>query len=401
MLGTFEGKTRRRPLLHVLRRRRRLREGLVQLLAVSAGVALGVLLPRITSGPTVDGAAAAQLLIGLGAAIIPFIGIVFSLLFLVVQFGTTTWTPRLNLFRDSPLVWRSFAYFVGLMVWAASAALTVGGREEVSVVVPIVGVVGVIGALLVFRALQMEAFRSIQLAPTLAEITGRGRTVIDALYGEPFDPARASRAPLPEARREIRWPAHAGVLRQIHLPALVDAATRVDGIVELTVEVGDVVREGGVVAVLRGGAGDVDAPALLASFDVGLERTFDQDPRFAFRLLADIALRALSPAVNDQTTAVEVVDAIDSLLSRVSSRDLDVGWIRNAAGELQVVIPVPGWEEYVDLAIGDIVRAGAAVPPLLRRLGKLIDDITEAAPTARHNVLADWRERLESSPVRQ
>ena len=83
--------------------------------------------------------------------------------------------------------------------------------------------------------------------------------------------------------------------------------------------------------------------AVLAGLVTGQERTFDQDPLFAFRLLADIAMRALSPAVNDPATAVQVLDTIESLLQPLASRDLDVADVTDSAGTVRVVLALPSW----------------------------------------------------------
>jgi len=370
------------------------RAGLVQLFAVLVAVVLGLTLPRISGGPTLDTRAVTQLLVGLAAALIPFMGVVFSLLFLVVQFGATNWTPRLNLFRDNPIVWRSFAYLTGVIVWSATAALVTSSRDEVSVVVPITALLSVLGALTVFRAVQMEAFRSIQLAPTIAAVVGRGRVVIDALYQDrAVDEYRAAPS-LPEVSAELRWSGHSGVLRQIDLPTLVAAATRIDGIVELTVPVGSIVSEGAVAARVRGSHAAVHAGDVLSALEVGLERTFDQDPLFAFQLLVDIALRALSPALNDQTTALHAIDAIDSLLTPLATRRLDIGHIRSATGELRVVLPVPNWDTYVQLAIDDIARAGRENPRITSRLIVLVENLADVALPARRAALEPWRQQL-------
>src|SRR5262249_52507270 len=162
-------------------------------------------------------------------------------------------------FRDNPIVWRSFAFLTGVIVWSATAALVTSSRDEVSVVVPITALLSVLAALTVFRALQMEAFRSIQLAPTIAAVVDRGRTVIDALYQDRDDDECRAAPSLPEVSAELRWSGPSGVLRQIDLPTLVAAATRMDGIVELTVQVGSIVSEGGTAARVRGTNVAVDA----------------------------------------------------------------------------------------------------------------------------------------------
>jgi uncharacterized membrane protein len=291
-------------------------------------------------------------------------------------------------------VWRSFAYLTGVIVWSATAALVTSSRDEVSVVVPIMALLSVLGALTVFRAVQMEAFRSIQLAPTIAAIVGRGRAVLDALYQDRGDDELRTEPSLPEVSAELRWSGHSGVLRQIDLPTLVAAATRIDGIVELTVQVGCIVSEGGVVALVRGHTAAVDADDVLSALDVDLERTFDQDPLFAFQLLVDMALRALSPALNDQTTALHAIDAIDSLLTPLATRRLDIGFIRSATGELRVVLPVPDWNSYVQVAVDDIARAGRENPRITSRLVALVDSLADVALPTRRAALESWRQQL-------
>jgi len=370
-------------LLHTLRRKRKLRANLAQLLFVIVGVSVGLAVPKITAGPTVEAVAVKTLLFGLSAAVIPFVGIVFSLLFLVVQFGNTALTPRLNLFRDDPLVWRSFGYFMGVFVGCAVAGLAIGSDQTVSVLVPIVALTAALGILVVFRSLQFAGFRSIQFAPTLRDIAERGRAIIDALYPEPFDEHAAGEDPVPPVTSQVRWPHHNSILQQIDLPALMVAAERSDSVVELTIAVGDVLREGAVVAQIRSTENRPSDDAILASLTAGLERTFDQDPRFAFRLLVDIALRALSPAINDQTTGVQVIDGIDGLLATLEMRDLDVGFVGAADGTLRVVLTLPSWEEYLALAIDEISLSACAIPTVLARIDRMLSDLAADAPEAR------------------
>lgn len=110
-----------------LQRRRRLRQVGLQLAAILLAVVCVMVVPRTPTGIPVPGPEVTEMLVGLGAPAFGFIALVYSLLFLAVQFGTTTLTPRLNLFRDDPIVWRSFSYFTWLGVistWAGSAVQT-------------------------------------------------------------------------------------------------------------------------------------------------------------------------------------------------------------------------------------------------------------------------------------
>jgi uncharacterized membrane protein len=124
------------PLSRFGQPRRRLRAGLVQLLFAVAELGLGLLLPRITVAPTVASSRVTETLIGVGLGVLRLVSIIFSLLFLVVQWAFSSLSPRLNLFRDDPIVWRTFGLAVGVFVFSVTAALVIGNDPEVPVIVP-------------------------------------------------------------------------------------------------------------------------------------------------------------------------------------------------------------------------------------------------------------------------
>ena len=144
---------------------------------------------------------------------------------------------------------------------------------------------------------------------------------------------------------------------------------------------GDTLQQGAPIADLHGGEA-ADA-AVLAGLVTGPERTFGQDPLFAFRLLADIAMRALSPAVNDPATAVQVLDTIDSLLQALVSRDLDVAEVTDDAGTVRVVLALPSWDDYLRTGLDDLIESAAQSPMVLLRARTLLTTLLNAAPPAR------------------
>jgi uncharacterized membrane protein len=369
------------------RPRHRLRAGLVQLLFALAGLGLGLLLPRITAEPTVASSRVTETLIGVGFGVLGLVSIIFSLLFLVVQWAFSSLSPRLNLFRDDPIVWRTFGLAVGVFVFSVTAALVIGNDPEVSVVVPAAEVAGVLAALALIRNLQVKAFASIQLAPTLSAIAAQGRGVLDDLYPRLGPDGRNSAAPLPPLRRAVTWPHRQAILQQLDLHRLLDAAVG-GAVIVLRARIGDTLQDGAVVADLHGG--DASDAAILAGLLTGPERTFQQDPLLAFRLLADIGLRALSPAVNDPATAVQVLDTIQSLLAPLVTRDLDIPEITDAAGAVKVVLALPSWDEYLRIALDDLVEAGSRSPMVLLRARTLLAGLLDAAPAQRRSSIT-WR----------
>jgi uncharacterized membrane protein len=372
------------------RPRRRLRAGLVQLVFAVAGLGLGLLLPRITAEPTVASTRVTEALIGVGFGVLGLVSVIFSLLFLVVQWAFGSLSPRLNLFRDDPIVWRTFGLAVGVFVFSVTSALVIGNDPEVSVIVPAVEVAGVLAAIALLRNLQVKAFASIQLAPTLSAIAAQGRGILDDLYPGPGPSAQPPAAPLPPLRRAVTWPGQQAILQQLDLRRLLDAAAG-GAVIVLRARIGDTLQNGAVAAYLHGGdGGDASDAAILGGLVTGPERTFHQDPLFAFRLLADIGLRALSPAVNDPATAVQVLDTIESLLTPLVTRNLDVADIADDAGAVRVVLALPSWDDYLRIALDDLIESGSRSPMVLLQARALLSGLLNAAPPQRRSPVT-WR----------
>ena len=375
-----------RKLGRALRRRRRLRVGITQLFYVLAGVALGLLLPQITVGFTVPQAEAAQMLFAVGAGLLTFIGVVFSLLFLVVQFGSTTFTPRLNLFHSAPIVWHAFAFYTGVLVYAFVAALSTSGDDRMTGLVPVVTIVLLLVAIALFRTLQMRAFSSIQLAATLAQVTQRGRQVLDGVYPDkPLPEAGDPEGPraLPHGTREVIWMGGPGILQAIDVPLIISTARDADAAVEILVPFGETVQQRAPVALVHGPSDPSLDAVVVKAIRTGPDRTFEQDPALAFRVLADIALRAVSSAINDPTTAAQVLDSEESLLRMLVGRDLDVGEVTGPSGNARVLLPLPRWDDYVALAFDELIEMGADHVQVRRRLERLLRDLIALAPASR------------------
>lgn len=386
----------RRPPARLLRAHRRLRAGLVELLFAGAGLALGLVLPRVDVGPTVESGKAAQLLFSLGLGVVGVVTIVFSLLFSVVQWSASTFSPRLSIFRDDPLVWRTFAVTLGGFVFCITAG-TAGGRAgRVSLLVPITATVSTLTALGLIWVLQSRAFRSIQLSRVLTAVATRGRAVIDDLYPSALSaPAGAPATPaLSAPLRIVTWVGPPTVAQQLDLGRLVEAAAHADALVVFRVSVGSALQDGSPLAGIH--HGELSDAVVRAAVVRGAERSFDQDPMLAIRLLADIALRALSPAVNDPATAVDALDATEGLLRTLAARNLRAGDIVDSDGVLRVRLVLPSWEDYLRTAIEDLLPVAARVPMVLERIHVLLTHLVETSPSSRHATLLQLSVRVRA-----
>lgn len=364
------------------RPRRRARVALVHLLAALVGGAVGVTLPLLHVAPMLAAGRVGGMLATLGFGLISLISVIFSLLYLVAQWAFANLTPRLSSFIDDPLVWRTFGLAIGLFVYCVLAALAVADSDKVTFLVPVVALLGVLAVLALIRNVQFAAFSSIQLMPTLARIAGEGRAALDRLYPERFPGDEAApAAPAGPPSSTVLWPHQAAYVQQIDLAGLVDAARAAGSLIVLRPAVGSVVHPGAPVADCFGGA--VSDDAVLPAVVGGHYRTFAQDPVLPFRLLADICLRALSPAVNDPATARQALEAGADLLRLVAGRNLAVGAVADGDGAPRVIFAVPGWADYVRTWADDVIEAAAHSPMVLQEAVVQLRELAQSVPQVR------------------
>jgi uncharacterized membrane protein len=245
------------------------------------------------------------------------------------------------------------------------------------------------------RTLQFRAYRSLQFGATIMDITAVGERLLRVLYTDELPAEDPPRRPgLPPLRAQVIWPNGYCQLRQVDLPKLVAMASSAGAVAELRVAIGSELRRDQVVANIHGGHRSIGDGDLLSLLDVGVDRSFDQDPLFAFRLLVDIALRALSTAINDPITSVQATAGVHALLHTIVDRDLDIGRIGDAHGEVRVILPVPTWDDYLAIGIDELTPYLGPFPQARTRLVQMVDDLIAEAPPARREALEARRAAL-------
>ncbi|HEU0163576.1 MAG TPA: DUF2254 family protein, partial [Thermomicrobiales bacterium] len=126
---------------------------------------------------------------------------------------------------------------------------------------------------------------------------------------------------------------------------------------------------------------------------IGDERTFSQDPKYVLRILSDIGVRALSPGINDPTTATDVLNVVERLLGYLAARNLGDGLQCDDAGELRVEFPVADWEDFVSVALDEIRLYGIQSAQVSRRLICVLETLIADVPEKRRPVLLDRLDR--------
>jgi len=222
----------------------------------------------------------------------------------------------------------------------------------------------------------------------LAVIGRRGREVIGEMFprldelgsaprpswNEALEAAR--RRPLTQTLTHATEPR---TITHLDIDALVRLASASDAVIVLECAVGDSLVEDTVLLRVFGGDTPIREAALRRGVGLAKERTFEQDPKYPLRLLVDIAIKALSPAINDPTTAVQALDQIEDLLRRLGRHVLDSGCVGDAGGTVRLVFPTPTWDDYLGLAFDEIRQFGGGSVQVMRRLRSALVGVAESA----------------------
>jgi uncharacterized membrane protein len=243
------------------------------------------------------------------------------------------------------------------------------------------------------------AARLLRPGSILATVSTGGLAVIAAVYPDPLGDVGdvvTTVEPWPESpRRTVEHEGLSQVVLAVDVRALMLMARRTRGLVEFVPQVGDFLAEGEPLFVLYGGATALNERALRTTVATGPERTMEQDPLFALRILVDIALKALSPAINDPTTGVLAIDQIHRLLRAVGRRRLHGDVLTDGLGQPRVIFRTPNWDDFVHLACTEIRASGAGNMQIARRLRALLNNLIASLPRHRHQALIDERDRLD------
>jgi uncharacterized membrane protein len=188
-----------------------------------------------------------------------------------------------------------------------------------------------------------------------------------------------------------------------NLKRLTSLAQRADGIIEFVPRVGDFVAVGQPLFRLYGGAAAIDDRVLRSQVAFGPERTIEQDSTFAFRVIVDVAIKALSKAINDPTTAVLAIDQLHHLLRLVGRRHLHddaLDALYDSNRTLRLFFPTPDWEDFVQLTFSEIRLYGAQNFQIARRLRAMIENLSSTLPEARRPALRREQNLLDGMPER-
>jgi uncharacterized membrane protein len=327
-----------------------------------------------------------------------FIVFTFGSLLVAIQVASGQYTPRIiatTLLRDNVI-----RYTVGFFVFTFLFGIRDLGRTETTVHQFVAFVAGLLGLICIVAFLFLIDYAARLLRPvSLVRRVGEyGLAVMESVYpersAEAQSTAESQQSPGPP-ERTILYRGKSAMVVAVNVETLFVEAEKAKGVIEFVPQVGDFVGSDEPLFILHGGAHAIDERKLRASVVLGSERTMDQDPLFAFRILADIAIKALSKSINDPTTAVLAIDQLHRLLRSAGTRNLRTDQILDRAGKLRVIFRTPNWEDFVHLAFTEIRFYGAENMQIARRLRAMIINLTDTLPAQDHAALREELELLD------
>jgi uncharacterized membrane protein len=372
--------------------------GMVVLAVALFGITIGldrraaagelVLPPVVTSG---SADAARQILIAIAAAVITVAGVVFSITILVLQLASQQFGPRMlrNFIRDRGTQ-LSLGAFVATFVYAILTLTVV--TDPPNTFVPHLSATVAVALTLVDLGVLIyyidHVATSIQLTSVVSGIAADFRSTLaniqaDAKRLQVAEPLDETGPPGEAASFAGRIPAdESGFLQAIGHERLVEIATRANAVIRLLHRPGHFVVAGQLLAVVApASAVPTVASALTDAHFIGPNRTLTQDPVFAIDQLVEVALRALSPAVNDTFTALNCIDWIGDCLCRACANALPSGVYSDHSGVVRLIEPRLTEERLIKGATDKIRQAGRGMPAVLIRQLDNLRKVMEASCT--------------------
>ena len=324
-----------------------------------------------------------------------------SAVLVAVQLASAQLTPRIIL-----LVYRSrirkFCVSAFVFTFTFSVAALVRIENSVPLLTSYLAAYGFLINLALFLYFIDGMGKTLRPSSALRVIGLAGREVVQGVYPSKLKKDQFSE-PLETVKKDPRRLVINeidGVVLAFDRRGLISLAESSNCLIELVPQVGDFVAAGDPLFRIFDGGEALSEDLLRKSVAIGQERTLEQDPTYAFRIIVDIASKALSPAINDPTTAVLAIDQIHHLLRNVGSRSLSEGREIDRQGVLRLVYRTPNWEDFVHLAVTEIRQYGRDSIQIMRRLRAMLENLIETLPERRAPMLQLELSLLQSSAKR-
>jgi uncharacterized membrane protein len=343
---------------------------------------------------------AREVLSAIATSMIAFTGVVFSVTIVALQLASSQYSPRvLRSFLRDRRTQVALGSFIATFVYALLVLR--GVRTPLEDQEPYVPRFSV-GLALLFLGFSLAMFvvyinqiaQSIRASRIIARIGDETRVTIDRLLDDETDTsARATDRSSTDGASVALRASDPGIIVGYDAATLIDLARESQTVLTAPFGPGMFVPTGATLLVADPEP-DEELPERRLEHAVRrqLERSMDEDLLFGFRQLVDVALRALSPSLNDPTTAAECLDQLHDLLRRIAPRALPSGEHRDEDGRVRFRVPAVTWDDLVEVTFTEIRDAAHGQVQVQRRLALMLDDLMGVALPERRPSLA--RQRL-------
>ena len=304
-------------------------------------------------------------------------GFVVTVAVLVVQMATGTFSARyMRLWYRDRLLKGVLAVLIGTLTFSLSMLRRVTPEFVPNLGITVDGFL-VVASLILFLLFLDRFLHRMRPVAFAALCAGQaGATIVSA-----EDVLHLGGGPIVLPRDEpvcVVTTTHGGAIQAVDVEGLVDWANHRDSLVVLRHTVGDFVPSDSVLMEVHGRADDIDVRRLRGLIAIGHERTIEQDPAFSIRVMVDIAIKALSAAINDPTTAVQVIAYLGEALQNLG-RLPHPAWAegRHEDGRLGLLIRTRRWSDYLALAVTEIREYGADSVQVLRKLRAVLEELVQ------------------------
>ena len=365
-------------------------------------------LPSFVIQNNADGAR--QILTTMAAAVITVVGVVFSITIVALTLASTQFGPRMlrNFIRDRGTQ-HTLGAFVATFVYAVLSLVAIGNGAHrpfvpnISITVALLALVLDMGVLIYFIN---HITNSIQLPQVIASIARDLATAIEAEgWRGDSHPVPATSLSLAEIERQMAESsgvvrtARSGYLQFVHYDTLVRIASNANAVIRLHYRPGHFLVEGHPLAtVWPPDAADAVTRSLERAHLTGPYRTLAQDLSFAVDQLVEIAIRALSPAVNDTFTALTCIDWLGESLCKIAAEWSPTQIHRDQAGHVRLISAAIGYQRIVERAYEKIRQASRGMPAVMIRQLDALEKVMEYTTTsAQRDVLIEQARRIQTA----
>lgn len=360
-----------------------------------------LLAPNIReSWPRLFGAGAAGsrgMLSTIAGSMITVAGVTFSITIVSLSLASSQYSSRvLRNFMNDRTNQTVLGIFVGIFAYCLVVLRTIRGGDE-GAFVPALSVLVAVGLAFVgigFLILFIHHISSsIQASQIVARVATDTLEAVDHLFPEPHGELLDGPAEAAAVSRPFLGTIpgrHTGYVQGVDVGALMALARARRTTVRMECRIGEfVIEDTPLASVLDARDADPDAVRQInAAVTVDRQRTVDQDAAYGIRQLVDVALKGLSPGINDTTTAIMCVDYLTTILARLAGRRLDT-LSRGEAGRAQVIVPGPTYADFVGEAFDQIRQHANGNVAVMRRLIHALETLSRITRgNGHHQVLS-------------